>query len=452
MKHTLPLFLCLAALPAQIDKVITEPHVREVVSWLAADERNGRDTPSKGLDEAAEWLAQHFAAAGLKPVVGDGYFHEYSLPGLRLDSRAIKAVLKRKTAKDDKPISFELAADDDIRLWRAADAQSGEDEPSTVAQIDDPVLQQLLNARSGRRPTLIEVPTDHPFWQEAKGERVTVAGRRAAARPVFLLRAGILPPPPEDGDEAGYALTWNLPAPEKVDVPVRNVCALLPGTTKRDEYVVVSAHYDHVGRGNAVAGDSIYNGADDDASGTTAVLVIAEAMAKQPPPQRSVLFVCFSGEEKGLLGSRAFAKAPPVPREQIVVDVNIEMIGRPLPGNEGKTWITGRELSDFGDIAAKAMQPAGVEITGFPMAAQLFAQSDNYSFVPYGIVAHSLSAGSLHEDYHRPGDEVSKLALPHMTKIIQGLAAFVRELADRDAAPQWNAEGKARVEKMGNRK
>jgi Zn-dependent M28 family amino/carboxypeptidase len=163
---------------------------------------------------------------------------------------------------------------------------------------------------------------------------------------------------------------------------------------------------------------------------------------------RSVRFVCFTGEERGLVGSAAFCSRPPVPLEQVVANINLEMLGRPEAGNEGKAWITGVELSDFGAIAGPALQRAGVELIDFPMSKQLFAASDNYSFVKKGVVAHSFSAGSLHRDYHQPSDQVEKLDLVHMTKIVQGLHEVVREFAERDGRPAWNEAGRARLEKV----
>ena len=437
-------FFAAALLPAQVG-TITEERVRDTVTWLAADERGGRDTPSPGLEAAAQWLAARFAAAGCKQVVKDTWFHDYTLPGLRVDSGAITLKLIRQVQKDEK--AFELQPDRDVRIWRASDAVSGILEAATVAQVGDPVLQQLLSAQSGRRPLVIEVPEDHAWWIEAAGARDVLGARRAASRPIFLLRTGILPAAPTDGSEAMWAATWTTPAAEKVDIPLKNVVALLPGTSKRDEYVVVSAHYDHIGTANAIGGDTINNGADDDASGTTAVVLIAEAMAKEPPLARSVLFVCFSGEEKRLRGSAAFAERPPVPREQIVANINIEMIGRPEAGKQGKAWITGNDLSDFAAIAAGALSKSGIEVIDFKLAAQLFTGSDNYSFARHGIVAHSISAGSLHADYHRPSDEAAKLDIPHMTKIVRGLYDTVREFADRDGRPEWNAKGKERLAK-----
>ena len=436
--------------PTQADRGITEERVREIVAWLAADERGGRNSPSPGLEAAAQWLAARFDAAGLRQVKKGSWFHEYTLPGTAVDSDTIALTLWRKL--HDEPKEFALVAGQDVRLWRACDVTSGDKEPTTVAKSTDPVLQQMLNARSGRRPVVIEVATDHPYWTQSAGRRQVLGGRRRSARPVFLVRSGLLPAAAKDGEEAGWAADWSVPAPAAVEVPLKNVVALLPGTQKREEYVVVSAHYDHIGTGNPAAGDAIYNGADDDASGTTAVLAIAEAMSRQPAPQRSILFVCFSAEEKGLRGSRAFLEHPPVPREQIVANVNLEMLGRPEPGKQNQAWVTGSELSDFAAIAAAAMGRAGIEVVDFPMAKQLFAASDNYSFVRHGIVAHSISAGSLHEDYHRPGDEVEKLDISHMTQVIRGLAEFVREVADREAVPQWNEAGRARVESIQRRR
>lgn len=438
-----------ARLPAQsppAGKGITEARVRETVTWLAADERKGRDTGSPELEQTAEWLAERFTAAGLAPGAGDSFFHAWSMPGLRLDSTAVSVVLQRVV--DEEKTTVTLVAGEDVRWWRPSDALAGTDEACTVAPADDPVLQQMLDAKSARRPVVIEVDEQHPFWLAAKDQHAVLGGRRQASRPVFLVRKGVLPAPPAAETAVSWSATWSVPQAQPTDVPLRNVVARLRGSTKPEEFVVVSAHYDHVGTGRPVSGDAIYNGADDDASGTTAVLLIAEALQQQPPPQRSVLFVCFAGEEKGLRGSAAFCERPPVPIEGIVANLNIEMIGRPEAGNEGKAWITGSDLSDFAAIVEAPLQRAGVLLVDFRMASQLFAASDNFSFVRRGIVAHSLSAGSLHADYHQPSDEVEHLDLQHMTRIVQALVPAVRELADRDVPPAWNDKGRKAVERL----
>lgn len=421
---------------------ITAARVQEALAWLCDDARGGRDTPSAGLEAAADWLAARFAAAGLQQVVPESWCHTYTLPGLELDSRKLTVKLMLTNGDDKRELDF--VANDEVRLWRSADVVGGDTEACTVARIDDPVLQRLLQAESGRRPFVIEVPKDHPYWLQSAGQRQMLGARRAAARPVFLVREGLLPEVPA-GNEATWSITWQAAPATKVDLPLRNVVACLPGTDRKDEYVVVSAHYDHIGIGQPVAGDAIYNGADDDASGTTGVLLLAEALAKAPPLRRSVLFVCFSAEERGLRGSAAFVAEPPVPLASIRANLNLEMLGRPEAGKEGKAWITGADLSNFADLVTPALARAGVEVIPFAMAAQLFAASDNYSFVRQGIVAHSLSAGSLHRDYHRPSDELGKIDLEHMTKIIQGLYEAVRALADDDTVPAWNEKGLARL-------
>ena len=434
----------LGAVRAQ--EVITEDSVREVVTWLASDERRGRDTGSPQLEEAGEWLAARFEKAGLKQVTEGTWFHEFVMAGQRIDSSTIELKLVRKLGEESTVI--QLAADVDARLWRSAETLAGKDEGCTVVRHDAPGLQRLLNAQSARRPVVIEVPAEHPYWVQAAGARSVLGGRRPASRPVFLVRAGLLPAEPDEGREPGWTATWSVKAPEKAEVTQRNVVGLLPGTAKKDEFVVVSAHYDHIGEGGA-GGDTIHNGADDNATGTTATTLLAQALAKGPPLARSVLFVCFAAEERGLRGSAAFCEKPPVPLDKVVANLNLEMLGRPETGKEGKAWITGDDLSDFAAIVRGPLQRAGVEVIDFHMSAQLFSASDNWSFVKHGVVAHSLSAGSLHEDYHRPGDEVGKLDIPHMTRIIRALQEVVRELADRETPPAWNDKGKAQLQRQG---
>jgi len=121
------------------------------------------------------------------------------------------------------------------------------------------------------------------------------------------------------------------------------------------------------------------------------------------------------------------------------------MIGRPLPGREKQAWITGPGYSDFAAIAGPALQRAGIELVDFEMQDPLFAQSDNWSLAMQDVVAHSISAGSLHKDYHQPSDEVQKLDLDHMTAVTRGLLEVVREFADREQRPAYNEKGKAVV-------
>jgi hypothetical protein len=222
-----------------------------------------------------------------------------------------------------------------------------------------------------------------------------------------------------------------------------NVVGIIRGTDPvlRDSAVLVDAHYDHLGmRSPGVNGDTIYNGADDDASGTVAVLEIAKAIAAGPRPKRTIIFAATTGEETGLLGTRYYIAHPVVPLARMTANLEIEMIGRPdsLAGGRGRGWLTGFERSTMGAM----FKAAGLAIVPDARPDQsFFTRSDNIAFARAGIPAHTLSSFNLHNDYHQPSDEASKADIPHMTAVIRSAVAAVRLLAD-GPAPQWNPGGK----------
>ena len=216
-----------------------------------------------------------------------------------------------------------------------------------------------------------------------------------------------------------------------------NIVGVLPGSDPvlRDEYILVTAHYDHVGVGRPVNGDSIYNGADDDASGTAALIWIAEKLAAaDTSPARSIVFAAVTGEEMGLLGTRWYISDPPIPLESTVANLNIEMIGRPDPAiGPGRVWLTGFEFTTMGDL----LVAAGLPVDPDPRPQQNYYQrSDNIAFARQGIPAHTLSTFSEHSQYHTPDDE-SELADPeHMAAIADLAVRAVTELANGEA-PRW---------------
>jgi len=221
-----------------------------------------------------------------------------------------------------------------------------------------------------------------------------------------------------------------------------NVLGILRGSDPvlRDSVVLVDAHYDHLGIGPAVNGDSVYNGADDDASGVVAVLEIAKALAAGPAPKRTVIFAATTGEEVGLLGTRWYLEHPVAPLKQMTANLEIEMIGRPdsLAGGAGRAWLTGFERSTMGSMFAAAGLPIGPDKRP---DEQFFMRSDNIAFARAGIPAHTLSTFNLHSDYHRPSDEASRVDFAHMTEVIRAAAAATRLLAD-GPAPTWNPGGR----------
>jgi len=255
-----------------------------------------------------------------------------------------------------------------------------------------------------------------------------------------------LVPIASDANGRGLRLLPSMEALAELPVAHRrqsfNVVGMIPGSDPalRHEVVVVGAHYDHVGIGRAVEGDSIYNGADDDASGSVAVLEVARALARGPAPRRTVLLFLATGEEVGMLGTRWYLDHPVVPLDSTVAGLMIEMIGRPDPlaGGPGRAWLTGYERSSVGRILADA----GVPVVRDPRPDQnFFERSDNTPFALRGVPAHALSSFGLHTDYHQPSDETERIDFDHLTRVTQAAVDAVRALAD-GPRPVWAPGGR----------
>jgi Zn-dependent M28 family amino/carboxypeptidase len=222
-----------------------------------------------------------------------------------------------------------------------------------------------------------------------------------------------------------------------------NAMGVLRGSDPKasTQALFLSAHLDHLGvMPEGSTGDTIYNGADDDASGCVSVLELARALGSGPRPKRTIYFVCFGSEERGGLGAQYFAAHSPVTVENTVADLNFEMLGRPDPKVAPDTlWFTGYERSNLGSALAKQ----GARLVADPHPEQNFFQrSDNYTLALKGVVAHTVSSFNLHTDYHRVSDEASKIDFPFMTQSINSMIAPVRWLANSTFRPTWEP-GKA---------
>ena len=198
--------------------------------------------------------------------------------------------------------------------------------------------------------------------------------------------------------------------------------------------VLLTAHLDHLG-GNGPDADPIFNGADDDASGSTAVLALAEALATGTRPKRTLMFAWFGSEEAGGYGARYFVERPPVPLDRIAANLEFEMIGRADKAVAAHTlWLTGYDRSNLGPELARR----GAWIVADPHPEQnFFERSDNITLARKGVVAQTVSSYGLHTDYHQVSDDVAHLDLAHMTEAIQSMLAPVRWLANSRFTPAW---------------
>ena len=215
-----------------------------------------------------------------------------------------------------------------------------------------------------------------------------------------------------------------------------NAVGILEGSDPSGEAILISSHLDHLGRRETVAGDDkIFNGADDDASGTVAVIELAGALARRGRPKRTIIFACYGSEELGGFGARHVRDRPPVPLAKIVANVQFEMIGRPDPTVPPRTlWLTGYERSDLGPTLASR----GARLVQDPHPAQKFFQrSDNYTMALEGVIAHTVSSYGMHKEYHQPSDETRMIDYPHMTDAIASLVEPLAWLANSTFTPAW---------------
>ena len=247
------------------------------------------------------------------------------------------------------------------------------------------------------------------------------------------------------GDSGGYIQNvsgeFNFYREGKKQWNTRNVIGILHGRDEKlkSEVILLTAHMDHLGMREPVNGDSIYNGADDDASGCVAVLQLARSLAQKENPKRTVLFVFFGSEETGGQGNEYFLQHPPVPLQSIVANLEFEMIGRPDSAvKTDELWLTGFDRTNLGPELAKH----GAKLVADPHPKQNFFQrSDNYALAKQGIVAQTVSSFGLHADYHRPTDDVAHLDFTHMEQAIHSMLGPVEWLANTHFKPAW-VEGK----------
>ncbi len=465
---------------------ITPEDMYRRVAYLASDEMGGRDTPSPGLEKAAEYIAGEFRALGLRPAGDSGtYVQRWPFRHMRVDPAEVRLEAKGTQGSDSptygkdffvlpsvsgsasgplvfagtaapgrrppgpeaarKVVAFYVPGAAPEATWSAsvgAAIEGGRDaNAAAILLILDPEFKdEMISALAE------EIAAQEP------GEIAIIGLRYGTARTMFLhglrdldqLRTGDNRLTPVTGT------TVTIRAAQGVnEVRPPNVVAILPGSDPvlKDTYVVFSAHIDHVGVGAPDAeGDSIYNGADDDASGTSTVLEIAEAFASLPvKPARSLIFLGVSGEEKGLYGSAHFASNPPVPAKSIIANINIDMVGRNAPDT---VVAIGQDYTSLGPLAQQVSQAhPELKLVVAPDLwpdEQLFVRSDHFSFARVGIPAIFFTSG-LHEQYHKPSDEVELIDTDKLARVARLIFYLGHAAASRPDAPVWTEAGRAVV-------
>ena len=449
-----------APLTSQIAEHLTANGLKADVSFLASDALQGRGTPSPGLDIAAEYIAAQFRRAGLEPAGDDGYFQTAAYVTETPNPEGLQLTIEangKQIAVPVQAMSISQGAALDLHntaLYYTNDAAALAQ--LTPEEVRGKVL--VFNPPTGSRPRLgaavmarlqpalvifmsASAPPPmaaRPQLREATASVTpTLLVWDAAARDSF----GRAKPGPNEMTASAH-----IAAPTSTPVKLRNVIGVLRGSDPalRDTYVLVTAHYDHLGVRGTGPGDHIYNGANDDASGTSCVIEMAQALAALPTrPKRSIVFLTLFGEEIGLVGSRYYGSHPIFPLAKTIADLNLEQMGRTDDNTGPRVGIvnvTGYDYSSITPVLAKAGEEFGIRVEKDEQASDpFFARSDNQALADAGVPAHTLSVGYVFPDYHQPGDEWPKIDYENMAKVDRTAALGVWRIADSADVPEWNA-------------
>ena len=464
---------------AVLDRISSDS-LKGHLSFIASDLLEGRDTPSRGQDIAAEYIAAQFRRAGLEPVGDDGYFQTANWVQPEGVTEGFLMTLSRgKIRFKINPEQVSFSSDQALNITRGllfkvdyGDQKSWE--ALTEAQVKDKIIfTEIPDYRREERSK----------WRELFQAMVTFQNKMRALNPALIVSVDrietkgkgigsrrLIDPENRPNPNAAQPLlmihdpkivkmfdamkpgasfarlSLNVPAVNEKPVKLRNVIGLLRGSDPvlKDTYVMVTAHYDHIGiKPNCEEKDCINNGANDDGSGTVSVIELANALAARAvKPKRSIIFMTVFGEEKGLLGSRYYGRHPVFPIEKTVADVNLEQVGRTddTDGSQvNRASMTGFDFSDVGEIFKAAGDLTGITVFKHPNNSDaFFGRSDNQALADQGVPAHTICVAFEYPDYHGLGDHWEKVDYDNMARTNKMVALGLLMIAEKEEAPKWN--------------
>lgn len=394
--------------------VIDANEVLRIEKVLAADDMMGRKVNTPGIEKAADFIASEFNKIGLQPLPGEKDFRQ------RFETVSLK-LTNLKGSLNDKDLDVKNV----VVITTQPELKADEKDNYKMVRIGAGANLFREASRYVSSGEHLLVMIDESF--AVNFSRLSGFGRQLLKSPyntIFIL-----------SNET--PVEWKVKAEHEISsIQMANIAGMLPGTGKKNEYVIFSGHYDHIGVGKPVNGDSIYNGANDDAAGITAVIMLANYYKALGANERTLLFVAFTAEESGGFGSRYFSgKFDP---RQVVAMFNIEMIGTPSKWGHNSAYITGYEKTDMGSILQRNL--AGTDFTFHPDPypdQQLFYRSDNATLARLGVPAHTISTSKMDSEpnYHKVTDHVETLDIENMTRIIEGIALSARSIVNGTDTP-----------------
>ena len=405
----------------KIDRIINAAEVERIERILSADDMQGRKTFTPGIDKAAGFIAAEFAKSKLSFFDGAAsYFQEFIMT--KTKPVEISGMLDAESLTTNNVAANTTAADLNItslKDYEVVRVKKEDDFSKTVFPLFD--LEKNL---------IILVDTAHTRRFKSMQRFTGNAKFSSAVSQVFILTANLNP----------AALQLHIKN-QLTEQKLKNVVGIIPGKSKKDEYVVFSGHYDHLGIGKPDKEmDSIYNGANDDAAGTTAVMMLAKYFSKLKKNERTLIFVAFTAEEIGGFGSRYFSKQ--MNPGKVMAMFNIEMIGTESKWGTNSAYITGYEKSDMGKILQTNLAGSRFHFEPDPYPTQnLFYRSDNATLAALGVPAHTISTSKMEEapnnepNYHKQSDEIETLDMKNMAGIIKAIALSSKTIVSGKDTP-----------------
>lgn len=406
-------------------QVVEKEYIERVLNTLASDDMRGRHALSADAERAADFLATEFQAAELKPYTENGFKQTFSMTKI-----ARKASRVEWGGKELSKTDFLILGNNEKTSW----SENSEIKVVKIQKSDDFATKFREYARSDQDIIVLVDPSYAPFIARYNKiyDRDNISNNNHSQSPT---KAFIL------AEKLATNYTIHLEN-DVTAVQMSNVAAVLPGKSKPNEYVVFSAHYDHIGIIPGNEQDSIANGADDDASGTTAVLSLAKYYKQQDNNERTLIFVAFTAEEIGMYGSRYFSNN--INADDVVAMINIEMIGKDAKFGPNSLYITGFDRSNLGELMQKNLQGSSFNFHPDPYPQQnLFYRSDNKVLAELGVPAHTFSTSQIDNDtyYHTVKDEVETLNIENIKSSIEAIALGANGIVNGTQTP-------TRVEKL----
>lgn len=404
-----------------INQVILPGEVVRIESVLSSDEMQGRAVFTPGIDKAADFISAEFKKAGIHPVKNESYFQDFEL--LRTKFISVQGLINGHSIESKnivvKTVQSQLAV-----------SEAGNYEQIVVGSND--TLWRVINALQATGKHYLVV-IDTMQAQNFNRLKRTTESLPQTGNFVFVLTNEIVS-------------TFNIQFRQEATLLVlKNVVGMIPGKKLKNEYVIFSAHYDHLGIRRANKdNDSIYNGANDDASGVTAVIMLANYFSQLKQNDRTLVFAAFTAEETGGYGAQYFSThfSP----EKVIAMFNIEMIGTDSRWGTNAAYLTGYDKSSMGAILEKNLQGSAFQFYPDPYPEQqLFYRSDNATLARLGVPAHTISTSKMDTNipepyYHTADDEIETLNMKNMTEIIKAIAlSSVSIVEGRDTPSRVNA-------------